>query len=145
MPRGSQILGQAIDEEKWARAKKRAEEEGFAGNWGYVMDIYKKMTHSGEFTPKNIAYRKKKGMKVPEWRAKKKYSPKQYQTAKKAIDLADDRVYTETRIKLVLVKGQPIDEFRCGVCGMLLLRGMHLEKSIIEIKCKRCKHLIVNI
>lgn len=31
------------DEERWARAKKRAEEEGHAGDWAYVTGIYKRM------------------------------------------------------------------------------------------------------
>lgn len=147
MPRGSKILGKPIDEEKWARAKERAAEEDHAGDYAYIMDIYKKMTHSGEFTPTNVAYRKKKKMKVPEWRKKKKYSPEQYQTATKSgIDTTEDSGYYKNRgMKLVLAKAKDIfDEFRCGHCRALLLKGLHLHKSFIEVKCRSCGTFNVN-
>jgi len=31
------------DEARWERAKEKAEEAGFKGNWGYVTEIYKRM------------------------------------------------------------------------------------------------------
>lgn len=147
MPRGSKILGKPIDEDKWARAKARAAEEGHTEDYAYIMDIYKKMTHSGEFTATNIAYRKKKEMKVPAWRAKKKYSPKQYQTAaKSSIDTVANPGYPKSRdVRLVLAKAKDIfDEFRCGSCGALLFKGMHLHKSFIEVKCRSCGTFNIN-
>jgi len=147
MPRGSKILGKPIDEEKWAEAKKEAAESGHAGDYAVIMDIYKKMTHSGEFTRSNIAERKKKKMKVPEWRKKKKYSPKQYATATKSgVDNAINMGYSKNRgLKLVLAKAKDsFDEFRCGHCRALLLKGLHLHKSVIEVKCRNCGTFNVN-
>lgn len=147
MPRGSKILGKPIDEEKWERAKARAAEEGHTEDYGYIMDIYKKMTHSGEFTETNIAYRKKKKMKVPAWRKKFKYTPKKFATATKAgIDTTRELGYPENRrMRLVLAKAQDIfDEFRCGNCEALLFKGMHLHKSLIEVKCRSCGTFNIN-
>lgn len=147
MPRGSRILGKPIDEDKWERAKARAAEEGHTEDYAYIMDIYKKMTHSGEFTESNIAYRKKKKMKVPAWRTKRKYSPKQYQTAvKSSIDNTVDSGYPKNRdIRLVLAKAKTnFDEFRCGECQALLLKGLNLHKSFIEVKCRSCGALNIN-
>ena len=145
MPRGSHVLGTPIDETKWEEAKKRAAEEGHDEDWDYIMEIYKRMSHSGEFRPKFIGQRKKKRQTLSEWKQKTKdWKKKRVLSTKKSIDLVDDPGYTK-RVKLALLKDQILDEFRCGVCGLLLLRGVHLEKSIIEVKCKRCKNLIVNI
>lgn len=148
MPRAKAILGSAVNEDKWSRAKGRAEEEGKTGNWGYVMDIYKKMMHLGEFTHKNIAYRKKKKMKVPEWREKKNYSPKQYHKpaeVKKSssIDNGSAPVYNNN-MKLILAGNQEMDEFRCGNCKRLLFKGINLHKSMIEVKCSHCGTLNIN-
>jgi len=41
----SKILGKPVDEAKWAKAKARAAEEGQAGNYAYIMTIYKRMAH----------------------------------------------------------------------------------------------------
>jgi len=147
MPRGSKILGKPIDEEKWERAKARAAESGHAEDYAVIMDIYKKMTHSGEFTETNIAYRKKKKMKVPAWRKKFKYSPKKFATATKSgIDTTGELGYSKNRgMRLILAKAKVnLDEFRCGACGALLFKGRHLHKSFIEVKCRSCRTLNVN-
>ncbi len=39
------ILGKPVDESKWNEAKKQAAEQGHAGEYDYVMSIYKKMSH----------------------------------------------------------------------------------------------------
>jgi hypothetical protein len=144
MPDVARILGQPVNEEKWTKAKARAEEEGHAGDWDYVMTIYKRMMHLGEYTPKNVRYRKKKQMKVPEWREKKKYSPKQYQEVKKSsVDNTYQPTYNKS-MRLVLAGKTVMDEFRCGVCKCLLFRGMHLEKSMIEVKCSHCATLNIS-
>jgi len=146
MPRGSKILGKPIDEDKWARAKEQAAKQGHEGDYDYIMSIYKHLTHSGEYTETNIAYRKKKKMKVPAWRKKVKYSPKQYATAKSGIDTTEEPGYPEGReIRLILAKAKDnLDEFRCGTCEALLFRGENLEKSLIEVKCRRCGTLNLN-
>jgi hypothetical protein len=46
MPRT--VLGQPVDEEKWAEAKKQAAEEGHAENYAYISAIYKQMAHLGK-------------------------------------------------------------------------------------------------
>jgi len=46
-------------------------------------------------------------------------------------------------IKMV-ISDPTLNEFRCGGCGMLLLRGRNLEKALIEVKCPRCKSLVIN-
>lgn len=46
MPRT--ILGKPVNEEKWEKAKEAAEKQGFAGNYGYIMQIYKQMAHLGK-------------------------------------------------------------------------------------------------
>lgn len=135
MPRGTKILGKPIDEDKWARAKARASEEGQGENYSYIMDIYKKMTHSGEFKEEHVAERHKKGQKLPDWKEKKWDTKKrQLKTAK---SLPDDH------LRLVLAKGD-LDEFHCGSCGVLLFKGLNLEKSMIEVKCRSCKSLLVS-
>jgi len=141
MPRGSQILGQPINEEKWSKAKARAAEEGQEGNYAYIMDIYKKMTHSGEFAREHVAERREKKQKLPEWR-KKKWDTKKRQlkttATKKSLD--------HDHMKLALMRGarDHLDEFRCGACGVLLFKGMNLAKAQIEVKCRGCKTLLVS-
>jgi hypothetical protein len=135
MPQGSKILGKPIDEDKWARAKERAAEEGQSGNYAYIMDIYKKMSHSGEFAREHVAERREKKQRLPAWKEKKWDSKKrQLKTTK---SLPDDH------IRLVLAKGD-LDEFHCGECGVLLFKGLNLEKSMIEVKCRSCKTLLVS-
>ena len=46
MPRN--ILGKPVDEDKWERAKARAAEQGHAGEYDYIMSIYKRMAHLGK-------------------------------------------------------------------------------------------------
>ena len=135
MPQGSKILGKPIDEEKWSRAKARAAEAGQEGNYAYVMDLYKKMTHSGEFKEEHVAERRKKGQKLPEWKTKKWDSKKH--------ELKNVRKSADDHLRLVLTKGD-LDEFRCGSCGALLFKGLNLEKSMIEVKCRSCKSLLVS-
>lgn len=136
MPRGSKILGKPIDEDKWERAKKRASEEGHEGDYAYIMDIYKKMTHSGEFQEKFIAERRKKGEKLPAWRERRwDTKHRQLKTAKKSVD----------HLRLIVADGRDdLEEFRCGNCGHLLFKGINLEKSMIEVKCQSCKALLVS-
>ena len=139
MPRGSQILGQPINEEKWSRAKKRAAEEGHEGEYDYIMDIYKKMSHLGEFRHEHIAERKKKGEKLPAWRERRWDTQKrQLKTAKKSLD--------EEHLRMTLIRGakDDLDEFRCGNCGRLLFRGINLSKARVETKCPACKSLLVS-
>ena len=132
MPRGTKILGKPIDEEKWQSAKERAAEEGHAEDYDYIMGIYKRMAKVGEFREEHISDRKKRGEKLPEWKEKrwdsKKHTLKQ---TKKSIDL--------------ILPSPGMDEFRCGECGAMLLKGLHLEKAVIEVKCKRCGSLVVNL
>lgn len=134
MPRGSQILGQSIDEEKWKRAKARAEEEGHEGDYAYIMDIYKKMTHLGEFKHEHIAARKKTGKKLPAWKKENWDAEKKRLKVKKSMNT----------VHLIISKGE-LDEFRCEDCGTLLLKGTHLEKALIEVKCKVCGSLVINL
>ena len=46
MPR--RILGEPVNEEKWAKAEKQAAQQGHAGNYAYITSIYKKMAHLGK-------------------------------------------------------------------------------------------------
>lgn len=46
-------------------------------------------------------------------------------------------------MRLVLVKGE-LDEFRCGACHALLFKGLNLDKSMIEVKCRSCGTLLVS-
>ena len=101
---GSKILGQPIDEDKWERAKQRAEEEGHGGEYDYIMGIYKRMMGLNKSSG-NPAY---------------------------------------SDVRAALVKGE-LDSFVCGNCGALLLRGKHLEKAHLEIKCRRCGTLVMNV
>jgi hypothetical protein len=133
MPQGSKILGQPINEEKWAEAKKRAAEEGQAGNYAIIMDIYKKMSHLGEFKEEHIAERRKKKQKLPDWR-EKKWDIKRRQL----------KTPVKKSLRLVIAHGGELDEFRCGVCKALLFKGFHLEKSMIEVKCRRCGAFLVS-
>ena len=135
MPKGSKILGKPIDEDKWSRAKKRAAEEGQEGNYAYIMDIYKKMSHSGEFAREHVSERHEKKQKLPAWKEKNWDSKKrQLKTAK---SMPDDH------LRLILAKGD-MDEFHCGKCGVLLFKGLNLEKSMIEVKCRSCKTMLVS-
>ena len=111
MPRGKKILGQPINEEKWAEAKARAAEEGHTEDYDYVMSIYKKMMH----------------------------------LSKSSIDNSQVSGYTKGRgYRLILAKGG-LDEFRCGKCRSLLFKGLHLQKSFIEVKCRSCGTFNVNV
>lgn len=47
------------------------------------------------------------------------------------------------RMRLVITKGD-LDEFRCGSCHALLFKGLNLEKSMIEVKCRSCGTLLVS-
>jgi hypothetical protein len=135
MPRGSKILGKPIDEDKWAEAKKRASEEGQEGNYAVVMDIYKKMSHSGEFAREHVAERRKKHQTLPAWKERRWDSKKrELKATKKSMD---------DHIRLILAKGD-LDEFHCGSCGVLLFKGVHLEKAMIEVKCRSCKSMLVS-
>lgn len=51
------VLGKPIDEEKWEEAKKQAEKEGHAGNYAYIMSIYKKMAHLGKSVHRLVIYK----------------------------------------------------------------------------------------
>ncbi len=46
-------------------------------------------------------------------------------------------------LRLVLTKSG-LDEFRCGACHALLFKGLNLEKSVIEVKCRSCGALLVS-
>jgi len=138
MPRGAKILGKPIDEGKWERAKERAAEEGHDGDYAYVMEIYKRMTHSGEFKPDHVADRAKKGQSLPDWK-KKKWDSDKHELKVKAVRKSIDTEH----MRLVLVKGD-LDEFRCGACHALLFKGLNLEKSMIEVKCRSCGTLLVS-
>lgn len=46
-------------------------------------------------------------------------------------------------MRLVITKGD-LDEFRCGACHALLFKGLNLEKSMIEVKCRSCGALLVS-
>jgi len=141
MPRGSQILGQPINEEKWADAKARAAEEGHAGDYAYIMDIYKKMSHLGEFQHKHIAERRKKKQKLPAWR-ERRWDQKTHSLKTAAVKKSLDHDH----LRLAIMRGVKgdLDEFRCGACGVLLFKGMNLAKAQIEVKCRRCGILLVS-
>lgn len=126
MPQGSKILEKPINEEKWAKAKARAAEEGQTGNYAYTMDIYKKMTHLGEFKEEHVAERQEKKQKLPAWKKKNWDSKKRQLKVKKSSG------------QFTLVIGGDLDDYRCDNCGHLLMRGSNLEKAIVEIKCKKC-------
>lgn len=113
----AKVLGKPVDEEKWSRAKARAAEEGHEGNYAYIMSIYKKMAHLGEHS----------------------------KTEKSIVDSGSLSAYNKSsELKLVIGSNTDFDEFRCGTCGKLLLKGVHLEKSILEIKCLRCGTVNIN-
>jgi DNA-directed RNA polymerase subunit RPC12/RpoP len=38
----------------------------------------------------------------------------------------------------LVIGGGDLHEYRCDSCGRLLMRGINLEKAIVEIKCKAC-------
>lgn len=137
MPQGSKILGKPIDEEKWARAKKRAQEEGQEGNYAYIMDIYKKMTHSGEFAEEHISERHKKKQTLPAWR-EKRWDTKRHQLKTATTKSMD-------HMRLIVPDGrETLEEFRCGECGALLFKGLNLEKAQIEVKCRSCGVMLVS-
>ncbi len=123
-PNWKTVHGEPFDEEKWKRAKERAEEEGHAEDYEYITGIYKRMARTGEYKPKFSKERKKKKQTVPEWKESKKNWKK---TVKKGF---------------TLVVGGDLDEYRCPECNMLLLKGRNLEKSQVEIKCRRCGTLV---
>ena len=67
-------------------------------------------------------------------------------TKNSSIDFEGNLGYPSNRkeLRLILAKaGQELDldEFHCGGCGALLFKGLHLEKSMIEVKCRRCGEL----
>lgn len=138
MPQGSTILGKPIDEDKWVKAKARAAEEGHAGDYAYIMEIYKRMSHVGEFKSEHVAEREKKGQSLPEWK-EKRWDEKKHQLKVKAVRKSVD----PDHMRLVITKGD-LDEFRCGACHALLFKGLNLEKSMIEVKCRSCGALLVS-
>lgn len=144
MPQAGHVYGTPLDEEKWSRAKEIAAKEGHTEEWDYIMAIYKQMSHSGEYQHKNIRERKKKKMTVSTWREKHpKWKESARRSAEKSmVDLESIQGYHK-HIRLTLLKGPKI-EFRCGACKALLLKGSHLEKSFIEIKCRRCGCFNIN-
>jgi len=135
MPRGTQILGQPIDENKWEKAKKRASEEGHENDYDYIMGIYKKMMHLGEFNEKHIYDRKKKKQNLPEWKKNNWDSKK-----RKLKEVSK----SSNRFHLVLGKSIELEEFRCGNCNALIFKGLNLEKSLIEVKCRSCGVMLVS-
>lgn len=135
MPRGIKILGQPIDENKWERAKERASEEGHESDYDYIMDIYKKMMHLGEFNEQHIADRKKKKQKLLEWKEKNWDLKKRKLT---------EVTKSNNRFHLVLGKSIELEEFRCGNCDALIFKGLNLEKSLIEVKCRSCGVMLVS-
>jgi len=62
---------------------------------------------------------------------------------KSSIDRSDIQPYNKG-MRLVLAGKTDLDEFRCGHCKALLFKGMHLEKSMIEVKCRSCGALNLN-
>lgn len=130
MPKGSKILGRPINEEKWAEAKERASKEGHAGEYDYIMEIYKRMGHLGEYKPEHVAERKEKKQKLPAWK-KKNWDSKRRQLKESV------KKSSSGRFQLV-IGGKDLNEYRCDSCGHLLMRGRNLEKAIVEIKCKWC-------
>lgn len=66
------------------------------------------------------------------------------------IALQDDRTldsdkhlgYTKSRVRLVL-DDQTLEEYRC-TCGSLLLKGRNLDRSLIQVKCRKCGRMNVN-
>ena len=115
------ILGTPINEEKWARAKKRAAEQGQAENYALITHIYKEMMY--------LSGSKKKKVK---------------KTAKSVVSVGDSQYYNDKKVSLSLMKGE-LQEFRCENCDALLLRGRNLRKSHIEIKCRKCGKIVVNL
>jgi len=130
-PKWKTVYGQPFDEEKWKEAKKRAEEEGHAEDWPYVVGIYKRMAKTGEFKTKFSAERKKKKQTVESWKEK---HPKWKEKAHKSLG--------HERMRLVVSQGE-LQEFRCGECEALLFKGLHLEKAVVETKCRRCGKILL--
>lgn len=63
---------------------------------------------------------------------------------KSVVDGNHYRAYNKSRDMKLVLSGADFDEFRCGGCGHLLLKGMNLHKSFIEIKCKSCGTINTN-
>lgn len=136
MPDWKTVYGEPFDEEKWKKAKERAAEEGHEDDWPYVVGIYKRMARTGEYKPKFSQQREKKGQTVDEWKTD---NPKW----KKRAAVPTKKAMSDSHLRLVLTKGD-LDEFRCGNCGSLLFKGLNLEKSMIEVKCRSCGTLLVS-
>lgn len=97
MPRNwKQVGGKPFDEDAWKKAQELAKKEGRAGDYPYIVGIYKRI----------------KGI--------------------------------SKSLKLVIGKSQDLNDYRCPECNSLLLRGINLEKAIVEIKCKKCGIIVDN-
>lgn len=136
MPDWKTVYGEPFDEEKWKQAKARAVEEGHEDDWPYVVGIYKRMARTGEYKPKFSRQREKKKQTVDEWKTD---NP----TWEKKAAVPTHKSMSDRHMKLVLTKGV-LDEFRCGCCNSLLFKGLNLEKSLIEVKCRSCGALLVS-
>lgn len=135
-PNWKTVYGEPFNEAKWKEAKKRAAEEGHEDDWPYVVGIYKRMAKTGEYKPKFSKERKKKDQTVSTWKEK---NPKWQAQAHKTKTPA-----AQKSIRLVVAHDKELDQFRCGECKALLFKGFHLEKSMIEIKCRRCGAFLVS-
>ncbi|MHA2426518.1 MAG: hypothetical protein ACXADB_00560 [Candidatus Hermodarchaeia archaeon] len=133
-PNWKTVYGMPFDEEKWKEAKKRAAEEGHEDDWPYVVGIYKRMARTGEYKTQFSREREKKGQKVATWKEK---NPKWQKKAHKV-------GATTKSMRLVVTHDASLEQFRCGACGALLFKGLHLEKSFIEVKCRSCGILLVS-
>jgi hypothetical protein len=51
--------------------------------------------------------------------------------------------HDQDHLRLALIKGD-LEEFRCSGCNALLFKGLNLEKSIIEVKCRSCGIILVS-
>jgi predicted RNA-binding Zn-ribbon protein involved in translation (DUF1610 family) len=138
-PNWKTVYGEPFDEEKWKRAKERAEEEGHAEDWEYVVGIYKRMARTGEYKPKYSSSRKKKNQTVSEWKEKNPdWKKRAHKVANKSM------VDNIGGMKLMVGHNATLDEFRCGNCGALLFKGRNLEKAMIEVKCRKCGKIVVS-
>ena len=135
-PKWKTVYGEPFDEGKWKEAKKRAEEEGHAEDWPYVVGIYKRMARTGEYKSKFSAERKKKKQTVATW---KKKHPK---WAVSAHRVATAKSMGHKQFRLV-VSHSELQKFRCGECNALLFKGLHLEKAMVETKCRRCGKILL--
>ena len=138
MPNWKTVYGEPFDEEKWKKAKERAAEEGHAEDWPYVVGIYKRMARTGEYKPKFSRERERKDQTVDTWKEKHPKWQNRARNTTKSVD--SDAV----GVRLILPHGAELQEFRCGECGVLLFKGLNLEKSLIEVKCRSCGTMLVS-